>query len=484
MTTPATPEKKTTRPPRTHAPETHRMLPQSKDAEMGVLGCILLLPDTVLSQCEERGMTSEWFHFPAHATIFEFCVAMRTAKMPLDFITLTQHLANSERLAECGGAAFVTELFTFLPTAASSAYYIEILAEKHAARRLIQTCTEFVSRCYEEQDRTGELIDEAQAAILAINRPDSTGTETIQHIKQGAIEAVAAIQQTYECRGGLVGLPSGFHGLDRMTGGMQGPLLVVVAGRPSMGKSAFLWNVAEHIAVTLRKPVLGFSLEMTVKELATRMVCARAKVNLQRVRDGYLSQHQVAKTLPNAVSSVAGAPIYLDETPGLSIQELRVRARRFVRAHPDTAAIFVDYLQIMKSTTRQAQGNRAMEIADISGGLKNLAKELGRPIIVGAQINRDSDGAAQKPKLSNLRESGSIEQDADWVIILHRKWYYTRDDDDKGKASVDLAKQRNGPVGDFPLVFVDELGRFENNPGEELYSNDARRRQGGDPDDE
>ena len=456
----------------------HRSLPSSSDAEMGLLCSILLLPDEVLQACDERGVTSEWFHFPAHGLIFEFCQAIRRAHIPLDFICLTQQLRDGGKLDEVGGAAFITGLFTFLPTASNASHYTEIVAEKFAGRQLIRTCTEFAGRAYDEQDRIGELIDEAQAAILKINRPDSTGTETITHIKPAAIEAVKAIEMIYDNRGGLVGLPTGFHALDRMTGGMQGPLLIVVAGRPSMGKSAFLWAIAEHLAVDLRKPVLGFSLEMTFKELATRMICGRAKVNLQRVRDGYLKHAQINVTLPAAVTSVAQAPIFVDETPGISIQELRTRVRRFIRAHPDTAAVFVDYLQIAKSTTKQAQTNRALEIGDISGGLKNLAKEIGRPVIVGAQINRDNDGANSKPKLSNLRESGSIEQDADWVIMLHRKWYYTRDDEDKGQATVDLAKQRNGPVGDFPMVFKDELGRFENNEGEELYSNDARHRQG------
>lgn len=454
-----------------------RKMPQSAQAEEGLICSFLLDPHFVAGLCEERNCLPDWFYIPANATIYEALIGMRAMRKPIDFITLTQTLTELGMLEECGGSARVTELFMLLPTAANAAHYLATLAERYSLRRLIQVCTEFASRGYDETENAGQLVDEAQTEILRLTRPDSGGMESIKHIKEGVFQAVQNIDQTYHTRGGVVGLQTGFHQLDRMTGGLRKGQLVIVAGRPSMGKSAFAWNIGEYVAIDQQAPVLGFSLEMNMAELASRMVCGRAKVNLQRVRDGYLSKAQMDSMLPAAATAVAAAPIYIDETPGLSIQELRARARRFVKKFPKTACIIVDYLQLMKSSTRRGQENRALEIAEISGGLKNLAKELDLPIIAGAQLNRDNDGPNQKPKLSNLRESGSIEQDADVVLLLHRKHYYTKADEDKGIASADLGKQRNGPTGEIQLRFVDELGRFENPEGQELYSNDPTKRQ-------
>lgn len=467
-----------------YLPDIHRLLPQAPDAERGVLGSLLLSPQEVSGLCADKGVDEDWFHLPAHALIFTAHEQLRTAGHPGDFVTLTQHMRDTGTLDQAGGAAYVTELFTFMPTAANAAYYLDILAEKLALRRIIKTCTEFAARSYDEQDNPGQLLDDAQTAILAIARPDEgAAMEHIKHVKEGVTQTIIAIEETYNTRGGVVGLSTGFHQLDRMTGGLRGPQLIVIAGRPSMGKSAFLWNIAEHIALgsgdILPRPVLGFSLEMNLTELAGRMVLGRANINLQRVRDGFLSHDQMSRTLPNAASAVAKAPIWIDETAGLSIQELRPRVRRFLRRYPDTAAVFIDYLQLMRSTSKRAQENRALEIAEISGGLKRLAKEIGRPIITAAQLNRDNDGPKTPPKLSNLRESGSIEQDADMVLLLHRRHYYTKDDEDKGKATADLAKQRNGPTGEIKLCFNSELARFENPSGQDLYSNNSDHRQRG-----
>lgn len=457
---------------------TGRLLPSAPEAEQALLGCIIALPDRTIDLCEDRGVTPDWFHCGGHPRIYDVLRRMHTAKMPIDLVTFAQTLSDQGMLAEVGGAAYVSELFTFTPQAAHAGHYLDIVAEKHAARRLYLTCMEIAGRVHDEQDRIGELVDEAQAEILALNRPDADAAqEHIRHIKTGVLEAVNAIEETYHTRGGVVGLRTGFHQLDRMTGGLRGPLLVIVAGRPAMGKSAFIWNVAESIAIGTGKPVLGFSLEMNIAELAGRMVCGRAGVNLQRVRDGFLSKQQMDEKMPAAVKAVAGAPIWIDETAGLSIQELRVRVRRFIKRWPETACVCVDYLQLMKSRSRRAQENRALEIAEISGGLKNLAKEINRPIIAAAQLNRENDGPKNPPKLSNLRESGSIEQDADWAILLHRRHYYTKDEEDRGKADADLAKQRNGPTGAIKLKFKDELARFENPDGQEFYSNDPAHRQ-------
>lgn len=461
-----------------YLPDIHRLLPQSPDAEQGFLCSYLLAPAEMHSLAVERGVTAEWFHLPAHQLIYVALEAMTHTKTAIDFITLTTYLRDCDYLEQCGGAAFVSQLFTFLPTAANASYYLSTIAQKHAARELIRACTEYARRAYDEQDSVGDLIDEAQGRILAINRPDSTGQESIEHIRPSVIAAIDAIEDVYRHRGGLIGLPTGIHGIDRMTMGLRGPQLVIIAGRPSMGKTALAMGVAEHIALKAGKPVLIFSLEMNRTELATRLVCSGADINLQRVRDGYLTKEQFERKMPAVVESIGNAPIYIDETPGISIQELRVRVRRHIRLHPATACVVIDYLQIMSSNTKRGKDNRAMEIAEISGGLKNLAKEINRPILVGAQLNRDNDGANSPPKLSNLRESGSIEQDADIVMLLHRRHYYTHDADDEGKATIDLAKQRNGPTGPIQCVFSADFARFANNPGEELFSNDPKKRQG------
>lgn len=478
-------EKRRPRKPRgekSYLPDIHRLLPASADSELGVLCSLLLDPQRVMQQLEERGVHESWFHLPAYSLMFDLIRAMHGARMQIDVITLTQAARDQEILDQVGGAAGISQAFTFLPTAANVGYYVDILAAKFAAREMIRVCTEFAARAYEEQDgdAIGELVDEAQAAILAVNRPEADAAQAhIQHIKEGVSSALTAIEETYAARSSktVLGLPTGIHALDRMTGGMRGPLLIIIAGRPSMGKSALLWQIAEHLSIILGKPVLGFSLEMNLTELASRMICGRGKVNLQRVRDGFLSHDMMNRTLPAAVKAVMGAPIWIDETPAISIQELRTRVRRFIRRHPDTAAVFVDYLQLMRSSSKRAQENRALEIGEISSGLKRLAREINRPVIAAAQLNRDNDGPKTPPKLSNLRESGSIEQDADWALLLHRKHYYTKHEDDKGKATIDLAKQRNGPTGEIQLGFNSELARFENPEGETLYSNDPSKRQ-------
>lgn len=464
---------------RRYSPDPHRLLPQATDAERGVLSSMLIGNHDVRADLLER-LTRDHFATPAHGTIFEAMSAMVAAGKPLDFIALTVHLRDAGVLEACGGAYLITELSTELPTAANAGHYAEILEEKKTLRDIIEVATRFAGRAYDEQDQVAALREEFAAEAGAIGETKSDDAN-IKPLKSGLTAAFSMIEQTYHTRGGVVGLPTGLHQLDRMTGGLRNGQLVVIAGRPSMGKSALLWNMAEHISVECGLPCLCFSLEMNEEEVASRMLCGRAKVNLQRIRDGFLSQDQVNRTLPQALEQLATAPVWLDDTPGISIQTLRRKARRFVRRQPKTAAIVIDYLQLMCSTTKRAQENRVLEVGEISGGLKKLARELNRPVIVAAQLNRENDGPKNKPKLSNLRESGSIEQDADVAILLHRAHYYTHDAEDEGKAVAILAKQRNGPTGEIELKFDNALARFTNPEGQNLYSNDPAHRQGGAP---
>lgn len=448
-----------------YLPDTHRLLPQSLDAERGVLSSFLLAPREIGGLCAEKGVTLAHFHLPAHAEIFAVLMKLWDQAKPIDFIILTQALRDTGQLDKVGGAALVTELFTFLPTAANAAYYIEIVQEKHTLREIIRICTEYAARSYEETEDVPNLLDAVEGHIYEIAK-DRFKDRTV-NFNRLLVEAISGIEDLYNRRGQISGLATGFSDFDKLTDGMHGAEMIVIAARPSMGKTAFAMNVAEHVGVELKKPIAVFSLEMSTQQLVQRLLCSRARVNLARVRDGFLSERDFP-ALQTAASKLAESKIFIDDTSALSILELRAKARRLKSQH-DIQAIFIDYLQLLRSTSKRAQENRQIEIAEISSGLKALAKELSIPIMVLAQLNRNpetrSGDSKGRPRLSDLRESGSIEQDADLVGLLVREEYYADTDDEKeaaeGKATLIIAKQRNGPVGDVHLTFLKEFTRFE-----------------------
>ena len=454
----------------TYLPDTHRLLPQSPDAERGVLSSFLLAPREVGGMCAEKQIKQEHFFVPAHADIYATLLELWDVNKPIDFITLTQVLRDRSMLDQCGGAAFVTELFTFLPTAANAAYYIEILQEKFTLREIIKVCTEYAARGYDEQDDVPNLLNDVEQKVFEIAQ--DRFKDRAANMKQMVVAAIGAIEELYSRRGAITGLPTGFADLDKMTDGLHGAEMIVIAARPSMGKTALAMNMAEHLAVEHKLPVAVFSLEMSSQQLVQRLLCSRARVNLGRVRDGFLSERDFP-ALQTAASKLAETKIFIDDTSGLSILELRAKARRLKSQH-DIQAIFIDYLQLLRSTSKRAQENRQIEIAEISSGLKALAKELNIPIVVLAQLNRNPESrsgeAKGRPRLSDLRESGSIEQDADLVGLLVREEYYADTDEDKkaaeGKATLIIAKQRNGPVGDVALTFLKEFTRFETRAAE------------------
>jgi replicative DNA helicase len=448
-----------------YLPDIHRLLPQSPEAEQGVLCSFLLSPRDVGGLCAEKLIKPEHFHLPAHGVIYGVLLELWDANKPIDFITLTQLMRDRSLLDQVGGAAFLTGLFTFLPTAANAAYYIEILEEKYTLREIIRVCTEYAARSYDEQDDVPNLLNDVEQKVFAIAQ--DRFKDRVASMKQMVVAAIGSIQELYDRRGSISGLPTGFADFDKMTDGLHGAEMVVIAARPSMGKTAFAMNIAEHIAVDLKRAVAVFSLEMNAQQLVQRLLCSRARVNMGRIRDGFLSERDFP-ALQAAASKLAEAKIFIDDTSGLSILELRAKARRMKSQH-DIAAIFIDYLQLLRSTSRRAQDNRQLEIAEISSGLKAIAKELNIPVVVLAQLNRNpeqrSGESKGRPRLSDLRESGSIEQDADLVGLLVREEYYAESDDEKkeseGKATLIIAKQRNGPVGDVPLTFLKEFTRFE-----------------------
>src|SRR3984893_9043578 len=440
-----------------------RSLPSSEDGEKGVLCSLLLSPREVADLCV-LSLRPDAFYIPAHQTIYGLILEFGDKSKPIDFVSLKQALKDRNQLEEIGGPEYLSALYSFVPTAANASYYIDIVPEKNVLRRLILACNKLSTQCYDQQGEIEPLMDDAEKEIFAITG-EHVKTEIVP-TKDLVIEAIEQIEKLYENRGSVTGLPTGFLELDRMTSGLHPAEMIVIAARPSMGKTALAMNIAEHVSINAGKPVAVFSLEMSSQQLVQRLLCSRAQVDLQNVRNGFLSERDFPK-LTSAASQLAAAKMFIDDTPGLTVTELRAKSRR-MKSQYDIQLIVIDYLQLLRSMSRRAQDNRQLEISEISGGIKALAKELNLPIIVIAQLNRQPDTRAKeggRPRLSDLRESGSIEQDADLVGLLVRPEYYETDDEAKqeraGEAELIIAKQRNGPTGDVPLTFLKQYTRFE-----------------------
>src|SRR6266571_835249 len=443
------------------AQDIHRTPPHSVDAEQGVLGSMLISPRETIAECVEK-INEDYFYVPAHRTIYDVLVDLWNASQAIDLITFTQVLRDRHLLDSVGGAAFVTSLFTFVPTAANVGYYLDIVRDKYILRQIITAATESVRRAYEEQDEVNNLLDEVEQRIFAVGEDRFKGE--MLSMKEQVMSTLESIEKLFENKGAITGVSTGFRDLDKLTSGLHSSEMIVIAARPSMGKTALAMNIAEHAAIEVKLPVAIFSLEMSAQQLVQRMLCSRARVNLAKTRDGFLAEADFPK-LTHAASKLAEAKIFIDDTAGLTILELRAKARR-LKAQHDVQLIIVDYLQLLRSTSRRAQDNRQLEISEISAGLKGLAKELKIPIIVVAQLNRQPEArSGGKPRLSDLRESGSIEQDADLVGLLVRPEIYEEDEEARaekaGEAELIIAKQRNGPVGEIPLTFLKEFTRFE-----------------------
>jgi replicative DNA helicase len=444
------------------SPGVDRLPPHSPEAEQGVLGCVLLSPNNCVGECVEKFKSGpEVFYDLRHQTIFETLVEMYDQREAIDLITLQQRLKNKQRLEEVGGIAYLSSLPDTVPSAANLAYYLDIVLEKFVLRKMIQTCTEVVGRVYDHQGEVDALLDEVERDILRIGETRVEGKT--DKIKDLVKKAINIIEDFHQRQGMLTGIGTGFTDLDKMTSGLHGGEMIVVAARPSMGKTSLAMNIAEHVAIEDKIPVGVFSLEMTSESLVLRMLCSRSRVNLRNVREGFLAERDFPK-LTGAAGKLANAPLFIDDSSGLSILQLRAKARRMAQQY-GIKLFIVDYLQLLHSTARRAE-NRQQEIADISNGIKSLAKELNVPVIVLSQLNRDLEKEKdRKPRLSDLRESGAIEQDADVVCLLYKP---TRDDEEGGGDEADalpvnllIAKQRNGPTGDIHLTFLKSYTRFE-----------------------
>jgi replicative DNA helicase len=430
------------------------------DAEMAVLGAMLLSPQEAGSQARER-LQEEHFYYAAHQVIFREIAVLQDAMQAVDLVTLTQRLQDKNQLEEVGGPVYLTDLITRVPTAANIEHYIDIVEEKHLLRRLISTSHDVITRSMEQQDNVKEWVDEVEQQIFNITAERATkGPVPVGSVIKNAMDAVTRLLDNK----GMTGLATGYRDLDKMTAGLQPGTVFVIAARPSMGKTSLAMNIAENVAVNGGRPVGVFSLEMSTEELVKRMLCSRAKVNLQAVSGGFVGDKRF-HDLTTAASELMKAPLYIDDSAGLTIHQVRARARR-MKSQYDIQLLVIDYMQLMRAPSRRADSSRQVEIADISSGVKALSKELKIPIIVLSQLNRQPEQREDgKPKLSDLRESGAIEQDADIVGLLVRPEVYADDDEKaekKGKATLFIAKQRNGPTGEVEMTFRGEYTRFEN----------------------
>jgi replicative DNA helicase len=399
------------------------------------------------------------FYNTSNKIIFSILCDLFSENRAADVLIVTEILKKQGLLEEIGGPAYLTSLAAEVPTAANVEHYARIVKEKSILRKLINVSTQIASEGYSgEHENVDELLDKAEKLIFDItSRKVEAGFVSLKDIIKDSIET---IDKLYQNKTHVTGIATGLTDFDVMTAGLQKSDLVVVAGRPSMGKTSLALRMLEHAAVKDAVPVAIFSLEMSKEQLVQRLLCSHAKVDIQKVRTGYLSEKNEWPKLTSAASILADAPIYIDDTPGISALELRAKARRLKSQH-DIQLVMVDYLQLMQGSARS--DSRQQEISDISRSLKALARELSVPVIAVSQLSRAVESRTdRRPQLSDLRESGAIEQDADVVALLLREEYYTPSPENKGRAEVIIAKQRNGPVGNFYLTFMKEYARFEN----------------------
>jgi replicative DNA helicase len=430
--------------------------PQNIEAEMAVLGSMLIDENAIVYAMEI--LDKDCFYKDSHKKIFEVILNLYNANKAVDIITVSDELKRLDLLDEVGGISALTEMVNSVPTSANVAHYARIVKEKFILRSLINSATQIIGLCYNSsEENVNEILDKAETLIFEISQ--NKKEEKPISLKELVKESIDTIDKLYQKKSYVTGIPTGFIDLDKRTSGFQPSDFIVIAGRPSMGKSSFAISIAEHVGVVEKIPVVFFSLEMSKEQLVQRMLCSHARVDAHKVRTGYLSSSDWPK-LTAAAGKLYEAPIFIEDTPAISIMELRAKARRLKLQH-NIGLIIVDYLQLMRSNTKAE--NRQQEISEISRSLKALARELHIPVVAISQLSRAVEARADhRPQLSDLRESGAIEQDADLVILLLREEYYNPTEENEGIAEVIIAKQRNGPVGSIKLAFIKEYTRFEN----------------------
>jgi replicative DNA helicase len=448
--------------PRDPALSQLRLPPQSLEAEQAVIGG-LLLDNTAFDRVADL-LRPDDFYRSDHRQIYTAITSLIDKAHPADVVTVHEALSTIGKAEEIGGLIYLNRLAQDTPSAANIRRYAEIVRDRAILRRLIAVADDIANQALNPQGRdTRSLLDEAESKIFNINEEGARGRSGFQSLPDLLSQVVDRIGQLYDQsnHSGITGVPTGFTDLDKMTSGFQPGDLVIVAGRPSMGKTAFSLNIGEHVAVDQSLPVAVFSMEMGATQLAMRMVCSVGRLDQQRVRTGQLVDDDWPR-LTNAIQKMQDSQLYIDETPGLNALELRSRARKLSRQCGQLGLVIVDYLQLMSSASASGE-NRATEISEISRSLKGLAKELQCPVIALSQLNRSLEQRPNKrPVMSDLRESGAIEQDADVIIFIYRDEVYNPDSPEKGTAEIIIGKQRNGPIGTVRLTFLGKYTKFEN----------------------
>jgi replicative DNA helicase len=432
-----------------------KLPPQNIEAEQSVLGAILINNDALNASLEL--LTEEYFYKDSHRRIFFAMTELFDKSEPIDIITLTDHLKRKNELELIGGVPYLTSLVSMIPTSANIRYHAKIVREKAMIRGLLHTATDIARNVYESDFDAEELIDYAEKQIFDLS--DKRINVSFSTLKQVIKDSFQMIEQLYDRKEAVTGVPTGFKELDELTTGFQKSDLIIIGGRPSMGKTAFSLNIAQHVGVHMKEPVAIFSLEMSKEQLAFRMLCSEAMVDSNSIRKGFIKKDDW-HSLTAAASKLAESPIFIDDSSGISILEMRAKARRLKSEH-GLSMVVVDYLQLMRG--RGNSERREQEISEISRSLKALAKELKIPVIALSQLNRgvETRTGNKKPTLADLRESGAIEQDADVIIFLYRDEVYNKNSpDNKGKAEIIIAKQRNGPTGEIKLTFLSHCTRF------------------------
>lgn len=428
--------------------------PQNLDAEKSLLGAVLI-DEEVLADVSENVKVID-FYDKRHATIFGAMMRLYERHKPVDLLTLTDALKGKDELDKIGGSTYLSELTNYVPTAAHAETYAEMVAQKAVRRRLIKASADISELGYDEEFNVQELLEKAEAELFSVS--DQSLKQDLTSIEQILTDSFDRIEELHRNKGTLRGIPTGFRDLDNKTAGLQRSDLIILAARPSMGKTTLVTNLAYNVATIAKQPVLFFSLEMSKEQLVDRMLADASQVDAWKIRTGNLSDEDFSK-LSEAMGEMAEAPIYIDDTPGLSVLEMRTKARRAAHNAP-LGLIVVDYLQLMQATGR-SDGNRVQEVSEISRGLKLIGRELNVPVVALSQLSRSVESRSpQIPQLADLRESGSIEQDADIVMFIYREAYYNPETERENITDLIIAKHRNGPTGKIELYFHPERLRF------------------------
>ncbi len=441
-----------------------KLPPQSLEAERSVLGAMLLEKETIPKVVQIITSSSD-FYSETHRLIYEGIISLFDKNKPVDLVTLREEFRKRSKLEDVGGTAYLAELVNSVPTTANVSYYTRIVKEKQILRELLRAGASISSLSYDASQDLDVVLDKAQSLIFDITRKRTkTPFVHIKDILTGTFEHIEAL---YEKKERITGIPTGFTQLDRLTSGFQSSDLIIVAGRPSMGKTSFVMNIAQYAGIETNIPLMIFSLESAKDQLVERLLCSEARVDSQKLRTGFLSEDDWSR-LTDAAGVLADAPIYIDDTPNIGVLELRAKARH-AKAERDVKMVIVDYLQLMAGDKRAE--NRQQQISEISRSLKALAKELGIAVVAISQLSRSVEKRGEddkRPRLSDLRESGAIEQDADLVLSLYREYYYSGKREDEREAEAIINKQRRGPVGKVPLIFLNEYTRFEDREPREI----------------